>query len=452
MNKDESQYKIVAIASPQGGTKAQREAIPGAGNAIAADGVEESIQRSQGKGQELTPTVREPMEDAFGFDFGRVRIHADTEGDRLSRSLEARAFTTGEDIFFRQGAYAPDSPSGKKLLAHELTHVVQQSSEASSGNSFFTHTAQRVSEEVPHFVQREAEATENSSSDETKNANKEVAKAVRKAQVQAFAMGAAAKGANYLIDRAFSSSAKPTIKESLIGDKLTLQVSLSKPEKQKQGEEKKKGSTQEEEQALPDELVNDIVGLIQKIVNQAPQPDIVQKKLDKVRADFDLDALQVVSTATIGSSFTYDIRIKGNPKQPEKDAKEVAKDVDNMASKGGTLIEMAVGFAVDKAFEKVGNAFKSKEKAGKKEKEKEATSKSPQEEKAEKVKTPPPTEKEKGVIEEGKEAGTSTSKQKGEAAKKPLDVNTKIKRIDTATVEVSVRADSQEQKKDAAPS
>jgi hypothetical protein len=66
------------------------------------------------------------MEGSFGADFSGVRIHADQRADSLNRSLNARAFTTGNDIFFKQGEYKPDSGGGQKLLAHELTHVVQQ--------------------------------------------------------------------------------------------------------------------------------------------------------------------------------------------------------------------------------------------------------------------------------------------------------------------------------------
>jgi hypothetical protein len=66
------------------------------------------------------------MEPAFGTDFGGVRVHADAESDALSRELSARAFTSGRDVFFRQGAYDPGSSGGQELLAHELTHVVQQ--------------------------------------------------------------------------------------------------------------------------------------------------------------------------------------------------------------------------------------------------------------------------------------------------------------------------------------
>ena len=63
---------------------------------------------------------------SFGADFSNVRVHTDAGADNLNRSLDARAFTTGQDIFFRQGEYDPGSSKGSKILAHELTHVLQQ--------------------------------------------------------------------------------------------------------------------------------------------------------------------------------------------------------------------------------------------------------------------------------------------------------------------------------------
>jgi hypothetical protein len=88
--------------------------------------VEAAIARTKGNGQPLAPRIRWQMERAFGEDFGTVRIHMDAQSDHLNRSLQAKAFTTGRDIFFRRGTYLPGSPSGQKLLAHELTHVIQQ--------------------------------------------------------------------------------------------------------------------------------------------------------------------------------------------------------------------------------------------------------------------------------------------------------------------------------------
>jgi outer membrane protein OmpA-like peptidoglycan-associated protein len=62
----------------------------------------------------------------LGAEFGAVRVHTDDRADQLSRMLGARAFTTGNDIFFRRGAFAPEHASGRRLIAHELVHVLQQ--------------------------------------------------------------------------------------------------------------------------------------------------------------------------------------------------------------------------------------------------------------------------------------------------------------------------------------
>jgi hypothetical protein len=92
-----------------------------------APGVEPAIERARGGGQALDSGVRRQMESAFGADFGGVRVHADSEAHALNESLNALAFATGRDIFFRRDTYDPGSKAGKELLAHELTHVVQQS-------------------------------------------------------------------------------------------------------------------------------------------------------------------------------------------------------------------------------------------------------------------------------------------------------------------------------------
>jgi uncharacterized protein DUF4157 len=88
--------------------------------------VERAIQQERSGGQGLDSGVRRQMEGALGANFSGVRVHADAQADSLSRSLSARAFTTGQDIFFRQGAYQPGTSVGRELIAHELTHVVQQ--------------------------------------------------------------------------------------------------------------------------------------------------------------------------------------------------------------------------------------------------------------------------------------------------------------------------------------
>ena len=88
--------------------------------------LERTINHQRGRGQSLPARIRQPLERSFGSDFSRVSIHADAQADRLSRAIRARAFTTGQDIFFRQGEYRPGTQQGNETLAHELTHVEQQ--------------------------------------------------------------------------------------------------------------------------------------------------------------------------------------------------------------------------------------------------------------------------------------------------------------------------------------
>jgi len=96
------------------------------GSTAAPPAVEGAIQQARGSGQALSDATRQPMERAFGADFSRVKVHTDAQADQLNRSIQARAFTTGSDIFFRQGEHNPGTRAGQELLAHELTHVVQQ--------------------------------------------------------------------------------------------------------------------------------------------------------------------------------------------------------------------------------------------------------------------------------------------------------------------------------------
>jgi hypothetical protein len=115
-------------------------------------GVERTIQQERGGGQSLDTGVRRQMESSFGADFSGVRVHTDRQSDSLNRSLSARAFTTGQDIFFRQGAYQPGSSTGRELLAHELTHVVQQGGSQVSRAMSVSHPTD------PHEVEAEQTA------------------------------------------------------------------------------------------------------------------------------------------------------------------------------------------------------------------------------------------------------------------------------------------------------
>jgi hypothetical protein len=66
------------------------------------------------------------MENAFSVDFSAIRIHTDSNAIAMCREMGAQAFTNGVNIYFNKGKYNPNSAEGKKLLAHELTHTVQQ--------------------------------------------------------------------------------------------------------------------------------------------------------------------------------------------------------------------------------------------------------------------------------------------------------------------------------------
>ena len=88
--------------------------------------VEDKLFSSKGKGESLDDETRISMEAGFGADFSGVKIHTDADAVSMSRDLHAQAFTHGRDVFFNSGKFEPESVRGKTLLAHELTHVVQQ--------------------------------------------------------------------------------------------------------------------------------------------------------------------------------------------------------------------------------------------------------------------------------------------------------------------------------------
>ncbi|KXK19518.1 MAG: peptidoglycan binding domain-containing protein [Chloroflexi bacterium OLB15] len=105
--------------------RVQRQADDLSGSFDVEGQVEQQIQSSKGSGQAMGSSS-DFFTQRMGHDFSNVNIHTDSSADNLNRSLGAKAFTTGNDIYFRSGEYNPSSSSGQELLAHELTHVVQQ--------------------------------------------------------------------------------------------------------------------------------------------------------------------------------------------------------------------------------------------------------------------------------------------------------------------------------------
>jgi len=107
----------------------QMKSLDGGGFALSSDLEAKLINRKNG-GTPLPEATRSFMEPRFGADFSAVRVHTGSEAADISRQINAKAFTHGQDIYFGAGAYQPATDAGKRLLAHELTHVVQQTGAA----------------------------------------------------------------------------------------------------------------------------------------------------------------------------------------------------------------------------------------------------------------------------------------------------------------------------------
>ncbi|WP_439581599.1 eCIS core domain-containing protein [Dyadobacter bucti] len=124
--------------------------------ATAPASVEQSISASKGKGAPLPGKLQSSMGSAMGADFSDVRIHHDHSSADMSNALNAQAFTHGKDIYFNRDKYNPASKDGQHLLAHELTHTIQQGASAQrkivqrNGNATNTQTA-TTTPPVPDF-------------------------------------------------------------------------------------------------------------------------------------------------------------------------------------------------------------------------------------------------------------------------------------------------------------
>ncbi|MBM3235926.1 DUF4157 domain-containing protein [Candidatus Poribacteria bacterium] len=103
----------------------QAEEIPGQPSNVTPD-LEARINTIRGGGQPLPESVRAFFEPRLGYDFSQVRVHTNSQAAETAQAVNAHAFTTGSNIVFGAGQYAPETTEGKWLLAHELTHVVQQ--------------------------------------------------------------------------------------------------------------------------------------------------------------------------------------------------------------------------------------------------------------------------------------------------------------------------------------
>jgi hypothetical protein len=96
------------------------------GGIMAGEAVSSQINTTRGSGQSMDSSTLSFMQMRFGADFGNVNIHTGNDAAAMNSELNAKAFTVGNDIYFNEGQYQPNSDSGKHLLAHELTHTIQQ--------------------------------------------------------------------------------------------------------------------------------------------------------------------------------------------------------------------------------------------------------------------------------------------------------------------------------------
>lgn len=100
-----------------------KSAAPGMVGEPAPAAVEQTLQTP---GKPLDPGLRDFFEPRFGADFSAVRLHTDAAAAELATQVGAHAYAAGSDLVFASGAYAPETSSGRALIAHELAHVVQQ--------------------------------------------------------------------------------------------------------------------------------------------------------------------------------------------------------------------------------------------------------------------------------------------------------------------------------------
>ena len=147
---------------------AQKESAA-AGPSIAPQSVEHSIDRmSAGGGTPLAPSLRSTFEPRFGYDFSDVRTHTSGDASHAATALGARAFTVGDHIFFGAGEYQPTSTQGQRLIAHELTHTIQQKPSASRASRMLAISSSAPVSAAPKRVQRLFDDTKKAVRDKVK--------------------------------------------------------------------------------------------------------------------------------------------------------------------------------------------------------------------------------------------------------------------------------------------
>ncbi len=123
--EEDEKVQMLQLQNEEEEEEVQAKAVPGQTPEVSPN-LEARIQSRRGSGKPLPTSTRAFMEPRFGYDFSGVQVHNDSHAASAASELNAQAFTTGQDIFFGSGHYEPHTTKGKSLLAHELTHTIQQ--------------------------------------------------------------------------------------------------------------------------------------------------------------------------------------------------------------------------------------------------------------------------------------------------------------------------------------
>lgn len=152
---------IVGMPAPDEAATAVADRAPAIarkaeGPAAAPHDVMGEIGRARGTGRPLPSSVRRFMEPRFGADFGAVRMHTGDQAAKLNRQLNAQAFTLGDQVFFGRDRFRPESHEGRELIAHELTHTIQQGAATQTRDDEAAHRSPdpTVSSSTSPHVQR----------------------------------------------------------------------------------------------------------------------------------------------------------------------------------------------------------------------------------------------------------------------------------------------------------
>jgi hypothetical protein len=134
--------------------KLHRHAEPGTGRPTGPSPSFMDALNATGSGASMPRTFRAEAEQRFGADFGGVRLHTDSGAANAADAVSANAFTVGGDIYFARGRYQPDTDAGQRLLAHELTHVVQGGSEPRTSRDWVSHPGDPAEREAEAAAER----------------------------------------------------------------------------------------------------------------------------------------------------------------------------------------------------------------------------------------------------------------------------------------------------------